>query len=69
MMVIDEVLDVFVEAVGILSTSKDCFFWLQPKRVARSLILFCKGIGELSGVETPGIGRTLSPSRLVIGNV
>ncbi|KAL3074060.1 hypothetical protein niasHT_033268 [Heterodera trifolii] len=47
LLVIDEVIDVLAEA---------------PSRVARSLILFCKGFGELSGVETPGIGRMRSPS-------
>ncbi|KAL3116609.1 hypothetical protein niasHT_001356 [Heterodera trifolii] len=47
LLVIDEVIDVLVEA---------------PSRVARSLILFCKGFGELSGVEIPGIGRMRSTS-------
>uniref|UniRef100_A0A914IEH1 Uncharacterized protein n=1 Tax=Globodera rostochiensis TaxID=31243 RepID=A0A914IEH1_GLORO len=47
LLVVDEIMDVLIEA---------------PNKMARSLILFCKGLGELSGVETPGIGRLRSAS-------
>ncbi|KAL3079911.1 hypothetical protein niasHT_038428 [Heterodera trifolii] len=47
LLVIDDKMDVLIEA---------------PDRVARSLILFCKGFGALSAVETPGIGRVRSAS-------
>jgi hypothetical protein len=35
-----------------------------PDKLTRGLILFCKGIGVLSGVPMPGVGmqRTLSTS-------
>ena len=36
----------------------------QPDKLTRALILFCKGVGLLTGVSMPGVGmqRTLSTS-------
>lgn len=45
--IVDDVLDVMVES---------------PVRVARALILFCKGFGELSAVQIPGMEKVKTPS-------
>jgi hypothetical protein len=45
--VIDDVLDVLAES---------------PTRLSRALILFCKGLGELSTVQIPGLEMVKTPS-------
>ena len=47
LLIVDDVMDVLAEA---------------PTRLCRAFILFCKGLGELAGVQMPGVNRVISPS-------
>lgn len=64
LLVVDNVSDVMAEAVMPSKAQPylaNCAF--QPDKLARSLILLCKGCGVLSGVAIPGMERQRTLSR------